>query len=82
MYKTIDETTEYNVPGKVKNFGSRMSYYFIKDGVTTSQKPNSKLLAELLKDKWATVDAYMKQNSMSAKNEDDCIKAISYYNAL
>ncbi len=82
LYKTIDETTEYNVPGKVKNFGSRMTYYFIKDGVTTSQKPNSKLLAELLKDKWAAVDAYMKQNSMSAKNEDDCIRAIAYYNTL
>ena len=82
LFKTIDETTEYNMPGKVKSFGNRLTYYFIKEGETTSQKPNSKLLAELLKDKWTAVDAYMKQNSLSARNEDDCIKAISYYNTL
>jgi len=82
LFKSIDETTEYNVPGKVKTFVSRLLYFFIKDGDITSQKPNSKLLAELLKDKWPTIETYMKENSLSAKNEDDCIKAINYYNSL
>ena len=82
IYKTLQETTEYNVPGKVKSFNDRMVYFFIMDGSVLSQKPSSKLLEVLLKDKWTVMDAYMKQNSLSAKNEEDCIKAISYYNSL
>ena len=82
IYKTLDETTEYNVPGKIKSFTNRMTYLFIKDDSTTSQRPSSKLLEELLKDKWSVVEPYMKQKSLSPKNEDDCIKIINYYNSL
>lgn len=82
IYKSLEETTEYSVPGKIKSFTNRMTYFFIKDGTAISQKPSSKLLEELLKDKWAIVEPYMKQNSLSPKSEDDCIKIISYYNSL
>jgi hypothetical protein len=82
IYKTLEEATEYNMPGKIKSFANRMAYFFIKDGTAISQKPNSKLLEELLKDKWSVVEPYMKQNSLSPKSEDDCIKIINYYNTL
>ena len=82
IYKTQEETTEYNVPGKIKSFGDRMVYFFIKDAIVLSQKPNSKLLEELLKDKWTVVEPFMKQHSLSPKNEEDCIRAINYYNTL
>ena len=80
--KVIDEITEYNVPGKVKVFNNSIIYYFINEGKAVSQRPGPKLLQEILKDKWATIDAYMKQNQLNTKSEDDCIKAIKYYNTL
>lgn len=82
IYKTLEEITEYNMPGTVKNFTDRMTYFFIKEGTVLIQKPNARLLEELLKDKWTVVDSYMKQNSLSPKNEDDCVKIINYYNTL
>jgi hypothetical protein len=82
LYKSLDEITEYNMPGKIKSFANRMTYFFIKDGTAISQKPSSKLLEELLKDKWPVVEPYMKQNSLSPKSEDDCVKIINYYNSL
>ncbi|OSZ80037.1 hypothetical protein CAP36_01875 [Chitinophagaceae bacterium IBVUCB2] len=82
LYKSLDETTEYNVPGKIKTFNSRSTFFYLKDGKSQSQKPGSKILEELTNDKWAEVDAYMKQNSLSAKNEADFARAIKYYNTL
>lgn len=82
IYKTLEEITEYNIPGKIKSFANRMSYFFFKEGVTFTQKPNAKFVEDLLKDKWTLVSSFMKQNSLSTKNEDDCIKIINYYNAL
>lgn len=82
IYKTLEEITEYNMPGTIKNFASRMTYFFIKEGTVLIQKPNARLLEELLKDKWLVVDSYMKQYSLSPKNEDDCVKIINYYNTL
>ena len=82
IYKTMIETTEYSVPGKIKTLTSSMLYFFIKDGKAVSQKPNAKLLEELLKDNWPVVASYMKQHSLSPKSEDDCIKIIGYYNTL
>jgi hypothetical protein len=80
--KKQEEITEYNVPGKIKVFKDNMTYFFIKEGNAVSQKPGQKLLQEILKDKWATIDAYIKQNDLNAKNEDDCVKVIKYYNTL
>lgn len=80
--KLQQEISEYNVPGKIKVFSDNMTYFFIKDGITISQKPSPKLLQELLKDKWTLVDTYMKQNALNPKSEDDCVKAINYYNSL
>ena len=81
--KALQETSEYNVPGKVKVFTENTTYHFITDdNDPVSQKPNQKLLQDLLKDKWATVEVYIKQNSLNLKKEEDCIKAIRYYNSL
>ena len=52
-----------------------MTYFFIKEGTVLIQKPNAKLREDFLKDKWTVVDLYMKQNSLSPKNEDDCVKS-------
>ena len=80
--KTQLDVVEYNSPAGAKMFNDVMTYYFIRDGKTVSQRPSPKLLQEILKDKWAAIDAYMKQNQLNAKSEDDCIKAIKYYNTL
>lgn len=82
IYKALEEITEYNMPGAIKNFTSRITYFFIKEGAVLIQKPNARLLEELLKDKWTVIDFYMKQNFLSPKNEDDCVKIINYYNTL
>ncbi len=82
IYKSLEEVTEYNIPGKIKSFADRMVYFFIKEGVVISQKPGPKLLEDLLKDKWPIIEPYIKQNSLSPKSEDDCIKIINYYNTL
>lgn len=80
--KTMLDIVEYNSPAGAKMFNDVMTYYFIRDGKAVSQRPSPKLLQEILKDKWATIDAYMKQNHLNAKNEDDCKMAIKYYNTL
>lgn len=82
LYKSLDETTEYNVPGKIKTFTTRSTYYYLKDGKSQSQKPGLKVLEELTSDKWPQVAAYLKQNSLSAKNEKDFAQLITYYNSL
>lgn len=82
LYKSLDETTAYNVPGKIKTFNNRSNFFYLKDGKNFSQKPASKILEELAGDKWAQVEAYMKQNSLNAKNEDDFARLINYYNSL
>jgi hypothetical protein len=82
IYKTQDEITEYNMPGKIKTFSNRMMYFFIKEGAIISQKPGAKLLEEMLSDKWSVIDSYIKQNSLNPKKEDDSIRIINYYNTL
>jgi len=80
--KALQETIEYNVPGKVKVFTDKTAFYFISGNNAVSQRPNQKLLQDLLKDKWPPVEAFIKQNSLNLKKEDDCIRAIRYYNSL
>ncbi len=82
IHKTQQDITQYNTPGTIKVFNDNMIYVFIKDGNIISQRPSPKLLQEILKDKWSIVDAYMKQNALNPKSEDDCVKAINYYNSL
>lgn len=82
IYKSLEETTEYSVPGKVKTFTNHDIYFFIKDGQTVSQKPGLKILEELTKDKWLLVESYRKQYSLNPRNVDDYIKLITYYNSL
>lgn len=82
LYKSLDETTEYNVPGKIKTFNSRSSFFYLKDGKSQSQKPGAKILEELTKDKWTEVNIYMKQNSLNAKSETAFARLVQYYNSL
>ncbi len=80
--KTQQEISEYNVPGKINVFADNMTYFFIKNGTTVSQRPSPKFLQELLSDRWTLMDAFMKQHALSLRIEDNYLKAINYYNSL
>lgn len=82
IYKNQDEITEYNVPGKIKKFADRATYFFIKVNTVFSQKPGIKLLEEMLQDKWPLIESYIRQNSLNPKKEDDSVRIINYYNTL
>jgi hypothetical protein len=80
--KALQELTEYGVPGKIKVFVDKTAYFFITENNSMSQRPNQKLLRELVKEKWPDVEAYLKENSLNLKEEGDCIRVIKYYNSL
>lgn len=82
IHKGIDETTEYNVPGKVKTFSPRSAFYVSKDAIWQNLKPGGKALEQLLGDKWDMIEPFIKKNFLNSKKEDDLAKIISYYNSL
>lgn len=82
IYKVIEERSEYNVPGKIRSFVLRTAYYFSLNGIWQNEKPGNKFFESLLKDKWKTVETYIKEYSLNVKKEEDAVRIISYYNSL
>lgn len=81
-YKAIEERSEYNVPGKIRTFTLRSAWYFSVNGLWQNEKPGNKFFESLMKDKWESVEAFIKENSLNAKKEEDATRIIRYYNSL
>lgn len=82
IYINVSETTEYGVPGKVKNFTVNTAWYYSKGQDWISQKPGAKVLEELAGDKWKEIQQFIKTNTLNLKKENDFIKYVAYLNSL
>jgi hypothetical protein len=80
--KTIQEYQEYSKPTTLKKFVDNTAYYFVANGVTSTNKPSKKVLEELTNDKWEQVNTYLKSNNLNPKNEKDFAALLKYYNSL
>jgi len=80
--KTIQEYQEYSKPTTLKKFVDNTAYYFVANGVTSTNKPSKKVLEDLTKDKWEQVNTYLKSNNLNPKNEKDFAALLKYYNSL
>lgn len=57
-------------------------YFFFRNSVITKLPKSKKLRLELFKDQKASVDSYVKKESLSLKKIDDFIIIVDYYNSL
>ena len=89
LFKKVNltvKTADYNV---TLSMGSRddkilkNSVYYIADGSTVSEIPNSKKkFLQLLKGKTSEVESYMDENNLSVKKEEELVAICKYYNSI
>ena len=80
--KDLEEYTEYGNATKFKRFKDMEQYYVLQNGQYSPISISPKNLENQMQSKWTEVQAYMKKNNLSAKNEKDWATLISYYNSL
>ena len=82
LYKTID-VTKNELSGEVwKEFVENSSYYILSDNGIENFKYQKEFVLDLLKDKQAAVDEYVKANKINFKKIPDVQKLLTYYNGL
>lgn len=80
-HKAIREEKAYGTATVNKNIIEYTNYFVAVDGNTHKVK-NEKSLLEALPGKEAEVAAYVKQNKLKLKNEQDMVQLVKYYNIL
>lgn len=80
--KDIEEYNEYGNATKLQRYKDQELYYFSENNQFTAVNLNKKSLETSLQSKWLQVDAFLKQNNLSGKDEKSWIAAIGYYNSL
>ncbi len=79
VVKSIIEVTDYNsMPRKV--IEEKINYYLLRDGNLQRTSLSKKGLQEAFAEKQASVDAFIKKETLSAKNEADWIRIIDHLN--
>ena len=80
--KDLEEYSEYGNATKFKRFKDMEQYYVLQNGQYSPISLSAKNLENQMQSKWAEMQAYMKKNNLSAKNEKDWAALINYYNSL
>ncbi len=80
--KDIEEYNEYGNASKLQRYKDMEQYYILDNNQFTSVNLNRKNLETALQPKWAQVDAFLKQNGLSGKDEKSWVAAVNYYNTL
>ena len=80
--KDIEEYNEYGNANKLQRYKDIEQYYFFENNQFVSVNINKKNLETTLQTKWPQIEAFMKQNNLSGKDEKSWIAAIGYYNTL
>lgn len=79
--KLVSEMSEIN-KGMVKTFNTAIRYFIVKNNTPVLVKLNKKEVLAQLSDQEAKLAAYMDENKISLKREDDLAKVVAYYNTL
>ncbi|MBV9986482.1 MAG: hypothetical protein JO301_02315 [Chitinophagaceae bacterium] len=80
--KVPEEFTQYGDAAKYKRFKLVEEYYIATGGQFTQINPNRKAMEAAFGSKWPQVEAYVKQNNLSSRDESGWIKAVRYFNSL
>lgn len=80
--KEIEEFTEYNNAAKLKRFKKGEVYYIKSTGDFSAVSLNKLKPDVLMQNKWTEIDAFIKQNKLSIKDENGLAKIFSFYNGL
>lgn len=77
--KSIREVTEYNsMPRKV--IEEKIQYYILQEGTLQRASLTKKSLQEIFPNRGADLDAFIRQQGLSPKNETDWIRIIEHLN--
>jgi len=78
--KDIENYTEYGNANNFQRFVELQQYYFFDNGQYFTTTISKKNFEKLLKGKSAALDNFIKQKSLSGKEEKDWVESIDYYN--
>ena len=81
-YKEVEEYTEYGNANKLKRFMDRATYYVLSDKQYIPVTLGKKSLERILKPKWSQMEPYLRQHTISGKDEAGWVLALAYYNSL
>ncbi len=81
-HKTIIDEKPYGSASIQRNVLNNNTYYVGEIAQLTRIKNDRKSILELLSDKAAEVEAYMKKEKLNTKTESDLIRIFFYYNGL
>jgi len=79
--KSITELKEYNSP-TIKRFEESTKYYLIVAEKAVPLKRDQKFILTTLGNKQPEMEAYIKDNKLNLKHDDDLAKLITYYNSI
>lgn len=81
-HKTIIDEKPYGSATIQRNVLNNNTYYVGEIAQLTKIKNDKKSILELLSDKAADVEAYLKKEKLNTKTESDLVKVVMYYNGL
>jgi hypothetical protein len=80
--KNTEEFTEYNDATKYKRFKLVEEFFVAKDNQFVPINLNKKSMEAVFGTKWPQVEAFLKQNDASPRDENGWTKAVHYFNSL
>jgi hypothetical protein len=80
--KSTEQFTEYNDATKYTRFKLVEEFFVAKDNQFVSINLNKKSMESVFGAKWPQVEAYLKQNDASVRDENGWMKAVHYFNSL
>ncbi|MFL9485258.1 hypothetical protein ACI6Q2_20920 [Chitinophagaceae bacterium LWZ2-11] len=80
--KNIIEYSDYGSSGKVRKYVDVKRYLILQNNKYTTVSLGKKVFETLVPDKQAEMAAFVKQNNLSGKSEEDWAKYLNYYNGL
>lgn len=81
-FKKIAENKIYGSATITKSFIENVKYYLFINGAAVPIKGDKKAVLVALANKQTELEAYIKQNNLNLKKDDDFAKLITYYNTL
>lgn len=82
LKKDIMTTRDYNATADTKTVTEKISYYIVKNNQPVLVAKNEKAVLAAIGDKSTELTAFIKQNKLNLKNDEDISSLVEYYNKL
>jgi uncharacterized spore protein YtfJ len=80
--KRIQENKTYGTNATTREYIATEAYYVLKNDQINLLKPDKKAILEIMADKAAQIDSYLKTNKVNFKNDESLKQLFDYYNGL